>query len=770
MARIVQDSEDEDDFDVTSPNATPSPGNNATGKDEPATTRSKSTGETDVLRREIHNVQRQLIESPAASTRSRAFKADSGEVRSFAKGIPSSPVHVHLSNKRRKTSSVAASPIVQKKPLRRKTLKTYGSSSNRRHDGSNSESIDFETLKASDQIAVTSATKQKMFGAETGRTEKIWDLPPSIQNDFALHNPVSMFPEVDGSSTIPDNTFTQKRLIEEALSADQIAQPYSHIQTQASEASAQSLPWSEIMGTQAIKSQSVLKSSGKPEMPPPSPFTTTPKSRSEPVGAVFEPTNTPDEQPPPALDEPTYTPSGSALAENKTTSARSVKISRTKTDGNNRTQQKSVAEFADELSLVQPSVIKISRRKTSHFPDRQPTPVEPAARISEILVQSPPSTSANESRKAKKRVTEDELEADDSIAGLPRENYKPRPSRSRSTQVLHEESIDYSKRPEQKVKGGGKRRKTMNDLSSSHVAMSASEKVEAIGGMGFSPTLARHALERSSGDMDQAIEKLLSNAAPDPIDPDTASRFIGVEISPSKSRLAPDGVPPEQSTTEKSRDGSDVVAAEQKSGKDSTAIGDHRVLTSGAVNGSHGTDLLEDAIDVNQKPLAPKRRKSAKKPSIIEEQEDSVQPAEEPKEPKQEPAEETKKGRGRPRKAVNTPVAFTDGDDDAVQPVEISHVEKTNNTTPQNSPRKEVAPNNTRAKLPKADTDNGDDTDTFASTTKAHDHNPPASTPEQKVGKKTAVEHSPINKGKVPYRVGLNRRARIAPLLKIIKK
>jgi hypothetical protein len=45
MARVIQDSEDEDDFIVTSPAAAPSPGHNVAGKDETAT-RSKSTNET----------------------------------------------------------------------------------------------------------------------------------------------------------------------------------------------------------------------------------------------------------------------------------------------------------------------------------------------------------------------------------------------------------------------------------------------------------------------------------------------------------------------------------------------------------------------------------------------------------------------------------------------------------------------------------------------------------------------------------------------------
>jgi hypothetical protein len=53
----------------------------------------------------------------------------------------------------------------------------------------------------------------------------------------------------------------------------------------------------------------------------------------------------------------------------------------------------------------------------------------------------------------------------------------------------------------------------------------------------------------------------------------------------------------------------------------------------------------------------------------------------------------------------------------------------------------------------------------------------PPSTPDQQPGTsqkgaapKVVPQHSPINKSKVPLRVGLSRKNRIAPLLKIIKK
>jgi hypothetical protein len=46
----------------------------------------------------------------------------------------------------------------------------------------------------------------------------------------------------------------------------------------------------------------------------------------------------------------------------------------------------------------------------------------------------------------------------------------------------------------------------------------------------------------------------------------------------------------------------------------------------------------------------------------------------------------------------------------------------------------------------------------------------PLKTPESKTASKSPPNHSPISKGKVPFRVGLSKRARIAPLLKVMKK
>ena len=51
-----------------------------------------------------------------------------------------------------------------------------------------------------------------------------------------------------------------------------------------------------------------------------------------------------------------------------------------------------------------------------------------------------------------------------------------------------------------------------------------------------------------------------------------------------------------------------------------------------------------------------------------------------------------------------------------------------------------------------------------------HDASDKARTPEKPIGTGSRTHHSPLGLGKVPYRVGLSKKARIAPLLRIVRK
>ena len=73
--------------------------------------------------------------------------------------------------------------------------------------------------------------------------------------------------------------------------------------------------------------------------------------------------------------------------------------------------------------------------------------------------------------------------------GLPKEQYKPRPSRSRSLKLSGEESIDYSKRPEAVAKKS-RRTRTSGEAETTSTATTP-EKVKQICDMGFTPTTTK---------------------------------------------------------------------------------------------------------------------------------------------------------------------------------------------------------------------------------------------------------------------------------------
>lgn len=102
----------------------------------------------------------------------------------------------------------------------------------------------FNDLKADEQKG-PGATITQREETEPGNKspEKTWDLPASLRQDFQEHEPVSMFP--DPSSTVPDNTMTQQRLVEQALWNQMLPSPAQAEEAAASTTS--SFPWSTYL-------------------------------------------------------------------------------------------------------------------------------------------------------------------------------------------------------------------------------------------------------------------------------------------------------------------------------------------------------------------------------------------------------------------------------------------------------------------------------------------------------------------------------------------
>jgi len=201
------------------------------------------------LRGEIQDVQNQLIGSNS--------KANNPSHPSPNVAEKPSPLLLTSPNKRRKTTSVVNQKAAVKRPERRKTARTYGSANSRQQF--NGESSQFDALTTVDQkeSSPNLGSREGREGQGNRLVGPIWDLPATIRDDFVQHEPVSMFR--DASSTVPDNTLTQRRLLEEALSEDRLLLlPDQQDQTPSDE-NTSSIPWSAYLATQEVSYASQLK-------------------------------------------------------------------------------------------------------------------------------------------------------------------------------------------------------------------------------------------------------------------------------------------------------------------------------------------------------------------------------------------------------------------------------------------------------------------------------------------------------------------------------
>ncbi|KAB2577416.1 hypothetical protein BFW01_g12085 [Lasiodiplodia theobromae] len=348
---------------------------------------------------------------------------------------------------------------------------------------------------------------------------------------------------------------------------------------------------------------------------------------------------------------------------------------------------------------------------------------------------------ASKAKKAQETNSSDMLNSDDLAIGLPKERYVPRPSRSRSARSTVEEP-DYSVMPEKTAKQKMKRRKTGD--------------VIAVQGHNFSQSASTPTQETNASTNEES-------AAP-PMDKPLQTQ----SNTPAKKRKR--GRPPKK----RQEDVSNAISDDQQAGVTGKGQMDevdelHQVMPSTSEHQapehpvSHTEPLLHDPdfkdglhTRLPSPVVQPTPASSAHRIG-------EVQQVEETK-PK-------KRGRGRPRSTQNNVREAAAADVDESQT---------------------VADENEKAQEMQADTglENGKSHDLVKAEGEAEeailgaaDDAAPAlgssrssekRSEEHEVGaraaKRGSAEPSPLGKGKVPVRVGLSRKARIAPLLKIVKK
>jgi hypothetical protein len=382
-------------------------------------------------------------------------------------------------------------------------------------------------------------------------------------------------------------------------------------------------------------------------------------------------------------------------------------------------------------------------------------------------------------------------EEDFAAMGIPKEQYKPRPSRSRSLKIDLEHPVDYSIRPEKAGKRQSRRSKTTSGAENESPQLTP-QKLQQLYDMGFTPNTTQQALKENSNNVDQTIDWLLANGAhDDELAPPRVSKSKSkVKSSSTKENALHQATEPAKedapSPLKKKRKVSFSVSAdvdifyndlsketptvdatlidkspkaqETKSPKVQVVIPMSRTnqnRTEGKEQTKTNTSQKVDLID------APSRKPKRRKTTL-----DQPEPTVEHAATLPTPTKEKKRGRGRPRK-------------EAIPSISSEVVHGRDEEAPQNKPvLQQMQPKVT----PCAETSIPKDTTKPAKATTPQVTEPPAPTPPskttpaeasrtpEKLPKTATSNHSPVSKGKVPYRVGLSKRARIAPLLRVMKK
>ena len=402
----------------------------------------------------------------------------------------------------------------------------------------------------------------------------------------------------------------------------------------------------------------------------------------------------------------------------------------------------------------------------------------------------------------------DPLNSEDAAIGLPKELYKPRPSRRRATDIT-EEPIDFSVRPEKAAKV--KRTKTTQastgslaveaPLDFAATAQSFRSKLLHTSDQEDIPAGDTPADETTGGKVRDGDDLKSTKENPTPVE---SGRRLTQDVSPEgeqktegKIFVKPSMPSPKKKPASKSKrshttifedhvefmDSQRSPSLSQQQAKRKSALQDVkneaignskrkcRTIVTDEDDEEHELADKVDAKSAEEEDSPPKKRgrgrpakatarpkvKSANK--VLEDSEDEDHDHSEIEEPPK------KRGRGRPSKsgsksqAKAVPERETDNSFEAPEHDESPHkpsgveVESQNQTLKANASTPKTS--QTAKKMPTPSPEKPD--------------TQPAAT-SQKAAKPSPTSHSPIkNSSKVPLRVGLSRRRLIPPLLKVMK-
>ncbi|USP74575.1 uncharacterized protein yc1106_01849 [Curvularia clavata] len=557
-----------------------------------------------------------------------------------------------------------------------------------------------------------------------------WNLEGTMRNDYAQHDP-SMFGEP--SSTVPNATMTQQRVLEVVKAPIMLGQESGTGGPCYQPPPDPSPPWSDLM--------------------------------------KFTPAGTNEQAESSAREPPPGTSSGTPLL----------------------TMQKDLGLPASSLHLER-SPLKNNWDHT----ERDHVDSEPVASKNDPQTMSKASLAArsechsNEQMGAKassfRQHSQPPPSSDDELTaiGLPEEQYKPRPSRSRSLKVDTEEPIDYSIRPEKAMKVS-KRRRTTAEMRAAN-SITTPEKVRQICDMGFTPSTTAGALKRNNGDVIQTVDWLVTNnIGHDELAPQSPPRPMpkqrkGNELPAVDAQAVQDIM---RGLNEYHRDDDKIAQSARSVVPDTDSITVQPITTTSELDlpseSAQNVSPTKVQVVIPKKSPKPAAKKvddatSASSKKTKRQKTASDQPGAESSQTTAKAPEvvtEKKRGRGRPKKTAKTnetlePIKTSEQDAKAEQPSELPKTIESNLATEKVDLDSEVV-------LEKAEP--VEPIEPVEPVSSEHTNEPDlpskplpatASDTPEKLAKSTTA--SPMTKGKVPYRVGLSKRARIAPLLRTLKK
>jgi hypothetical protein len=572
--------------------------------------------------------------------------------------------------------------------------------------------------------------------------EAFLDLENTIRADYAQHDPMALFP--DPSSTVPNATLTQQRVLEGVVAPAMIGldfeanadAPYDQVPPNAS------VPWSDMMNFSPVE-----------------------------VGELSEPFDPQAVLPPlpplPPLPEPT---------QDSTISQRSRRASSARARGGPLQHE----ILLDNVSVTN-AVDSQGGKNTNQTPYLPPT-------VSRDLQENTTEKDRKPSQKLKIKLRTTQGPDDALLAlELPHEQYNTRPSRSCSLEVESSVPIDYAAIPEKTAKMA-KRRKTATVAAATRSTQpvdktATPEKIRQICDMGFTPTSTGRALKHHNGDVTQTIDWLINNGmGEDELAPRNSPKRKTASKAPDPDPFGTSGA--STFTAEASRKATNLKVKETQTSQQldiatrtpskvpSSSEGMIAPGTATIVNSDETKSPRVQVVIASKSPkaLAPPildsvnpSSKKAKRRKITQDISECGLALEIPAVPQK--TTQKKKGRGRPKKVAN--VSLPTGKVETVLPDTEEKqgneldgaLETIESSLPASvaSLSSEKSRSNIAQSLPPVPSNLSNDTSPLV----------PARTPEQTI---KPASRSPGSKGKASYRVGLSRRARIAPLLRIVKK